>query len=214
MLSIFKDIPLRTRRALSLYNVYDNSALLVLNGIPLNSDSNLLALNWQYFHATCCIKWYRCSHHHDKYGFHQCQQPHMELLKPMTNHQLSLSMHSGLYLYDFTSGRDPRLQRPQTRKPRWLEASSWPEGPLDWPWGHRGHWPGTWGWSVALMSSWISPREWDVRHSGLLLHTTPKTLVSFFTAITNFILFLYSIFTTCTTPLYKQSFAGKLFHRS
>ena len=32
MLSLFKDILFRTRRALSLYKVYGNSALLVLNG--------------------------------------------------------------------------------------------------------------------------------------------------------------------------------------
>ena len=45
-LSIVKDVPLRTRRALSLYNFYGDSALLVLNGISLNSDSALLPLNW------------------------------------------------------------------------------------------------------------------------------------------------------------------------
>ena len=44
-LSIFKDVPLRTRGALSLYNVYGDSALLVLNGTSLNIDSALLALN-------------------------------------------------------------------------------------------------------------------------------------------------------------------------
>ena len=46
-LSIFKDVSLKTRRALSLYNVYGNSALLVFNGTSLNIDSALLALNWQ-----------------------------------------------------------------------------------------------------------------------------------------------------------------------
>ena len=45
MLSIFKDVPLRTRRALSLYKVYVDSTLLVLNGTSLNSYSALLALN-------------------------------------------------------------------------------------------------------------------------------------------------------------------------
>ena len=35
-ISIFKDVPLRTRRALSLYKVYGNSALLVLNRTSLN----------------------------------------------------------------------------------------------------------------------------------------------------------------------------------
>ena len=39
---------LRARRALSLYKVYGDSALLVLNGTSLNSDSALLALNWRY----------------------------------------------------------------------------------------------------------------------------------------------------------------------
>ena len=34
----FKDFPLRTRRVLSLYKVYDDSTLLVLNGTSLNSD--------------------------------------------------------------------------------------------------------------------------------------------------------------------------------
>ena len=48
-LSIFKDVMLRTRRALSLYNVYGDSALLLLNGISLNSDSALLALKWRYW---------------------------------------------------------------------------------------------------------------------------------------------------------------------
>ena len=36
---------LRARRALSLYKVYGDSALLVLNEIFLKSDSALLALN-------------------------------------------------------------------------------------------------------------------------------------------------------------------------
>ena len=47
-LSIFKDVPLTNRRALSLYTRYSNSALLVLNGTSLNSDSALLALNRRY----------------------------------------------------------------------------------------------------------------------------------------------------------------------
>ena len=47
-LSILKDVPLRTRRALSLYDVYGNSALLVFNGTSLNSDSTVLALNWWF----------------------------------------------------------------------------------------------------------------------------------------------------------------------
>ena len=36
---------LRTGRALSLYKIYDDSTLLVLNGTSLNNDSTLLALN-------------------------------------------------------------------------------------------------------------------------------------------------------------------------
>ena len=39
---------LRDRRALLLFNVYGNSALLVLNEMSLNIDSALLALNGQY----------------------------------------------------------------------------------------------------------------------------------------------------------------------
>ena len=53
VLSTFKDVPLRTRRALPLCNVYGDSALLVLNGISLNSDCALLALNWQYDIQAC-----------------------------------------------------------------------------------------------------------------------------------------------------------------
>ena len=45
VLSIFKDVLLRTRRVLLLYNVFGDSALLNLNGTSLNSDSALLALN-------------------------------------------------------------------------------------------------------------------------------------------------------------------------
>ena len=48
VLSIFKDVPLRTRRALSLYKVYGDSTLLVLNRTSWNRDNALLALNWQY----------------------------------------------------------------------------------------------------------------------------------------------------------------------
>ena len=40
-----KDILLRTRRALSLYKVYGNSVLLVLNGTSLSSFNALLALS-------------------------------------------------------------------------------------------------------------------------------------------------------------------------
>ena len=48
-LMLFTDVPLRTRRALSLYKVYGNSALLVLNGTSLNSDNTLLAVKYQRF---------------------------------------------------------------------------------------------------------------------------------------------------------------------
>ena len=44
-LSIFKDVLLRSRRVLSLYKVYGDSAILVLNK-TLNSVRALLALNW------------------------------------------------------------------------------------------------------------------------------------------------------------------------
>ena len=42
---LFKDILVRTRRALALYKVSGNSALLVLNGASLNSVNALLALS-------------------------------------------------------------------------------------------------------------------------------------------------------------------------
>ena len=47
----FKDVPLSTRRALSLYKVYGNSALLVLNGTSLICNNALLALNWRLYHT-------------------------------------------------------------------------------------------------------------------------------------------------------------------
>ena len=46
-LSTVQDVPLRTRRALSLYKVYGDSTLLVLNRTSLNIDSALLTLKWQ-----------------------------------------------------------------------------------------------------------------------------------------------------------------------
>ena len=60
--SMFKDVPLRTRRTLWQYKVNGDSSVLVLNrtslnidsallffnGTSLNSDSALLALNWQF----------------------------------------------------------------------------------------------------------------------------------------------------------------------
>ena len=45
---MFKDVLLRTRRALSLYKVYGDSALLVLNGTSLNSANALLAFSWHH----------------------------------------------------------------------------------------------------------------------------------------------------------------------
>ena len=47
-LMLFIDVPLRTRRALLLYNVYGDSTLLVLNGTLLNSANALLALIQRY----------------------------------------------------------------------------------------------------------------------------------------------------------------------
>ena len=41
---IFIDVPLRTRRELWLFKVYDDSTLLVLNGASMNSVNALLAL--------------------------------------------------------------------------------------------------------------------------------------------------------------------------
>ena len=45
---LLNDVPLRTRRVLSLYKVYGNSALLVLNRTSMNSVNTLLALSRQY----------------------------------------------------------------------------------------------------------------------------------------------------------------------
>ena len=44
-LLLFKDVLLRTRRALLLYKVYGDSALLVLKGTSLNCNNSLLAVN-------------------------------------------------------------------------------------------------------------------------------------------------------------------------
>ena len=44
-LMMFKDVPLRTRRALSLYKVYGKNALLIISGTSLNNVKALLALN-------------------------------------------------------------------------------------------------------------------------------------------------------------------------
>ena len=45
---MFKDVLLRTRRALLLYKVYGSSTLLVLNGTYLNSVNALLVLSRRY----------------------------------------------------------------------------------------------------------------------------------------------------------------------
>ena len=54
---LVKNVLLRTRRVLSLYNLYGNNALLVFNGTSLNSNKTLLALNWRYL--CIYIKWRR-----------------------------------------------------------------------------------------------------------------------------------------------------------
>ena len=47
-LMLFKDVPLRTRRAILPYKVCVNGALLVLNRTSLSIFNTLLALNWWY----------------------------------------------------------------------------------------------------------------------------------------------------------------------
>ena len=44
-ISLFNDVTLRTRRVLSLYKVYGDSALLVLNGTSVDIVNALLALS-------------------------------------------------------------------------------------------------------------------------------------------------------------------------
>ena len=58
-----KDVPLRTRRALSLYKVVGDSALLVLNGTSLSCNNALLALNWRdlYLAIVMCSRRKGCS---------------------------------------------------------------------------------------------------------------------------------------------------------
>ena len=48
VLMLFEAVLLRTRRALSLYKVYDDNALLVLNPTSLKSTNALLVLSLQY----------------------------------------------------------------------------------------------------------------------------------------------------------------------
>ena len=64
-LSLFKDVPLGTRRALSPKTLYSNSPLLVLNGTSLNIDSALLALNWRYFLTSPSMSKKGFNHHID-----------------------------------------------------------------------------------------------------------------------------------------------------
>ena len=47
---LFNDVPLRTRRVLSLYKFYGDSALLVLNGTLLHNVNALLVLNGTLLH--------------------------------------------------------------------------------------------------------------------------------------------------------------------
>ena len=63
-----KDVPLRTRRALLLYKVNGNSALLVLNGTSLICNSALLALSWHNDCGLLCqqIKHTRLPIRHEK----------------------------------------------------------------------------------------------------------------------------------------------------
>ena len=56
----FKDVPLRTKRALLLYKVYGDSALLVLNGTSLIRNNALLALNWRYIPFLLIKEIYLC----------------------------------------------------------------------------------------------------------------------------------------------------------
>ena len=46
---MLKDVALRTKRGLSMYKVYGDSTLLVLNGTPLNSVNAILALSQQIY---------------------------------------------------------------------------------------------------------------------------------------------------------------------
>ena len=57
-LTLFNDVPLRTRRTLLPQTLYSDSALLVLNGTSLNSVTALLALNW--WNTILWKKWNKC----------------------------------------------------------------------------------------------------------------------------------------------------------
>ena len=48
---MFTNVALRTRRVLSPYTLYTESALLVLNGTSLNSINAILALNWWHINV-------------------------------------------------------------------------------------------------------------------------------------------------------------------
>ena len=54
-LSLFKDVPLKTRRALSPQTLSSNSSLLVLNRTTVNIDSALLALNRRRIYFLLCL---------------------------------------------------------------------------------------------------------------------------------------------------------------
>ena len=57
-LVLFKDVPLRTRRAIILlYKVYDDSALLVFNETSLNSVNAFLALSQHLAYYTGWRRW-------------------------------------------------------------------------------------------------------------------------------------------------------------
>ena len=58
---LFNDFPLRARRALLLYKVYGDSALLVLNGTLLNSNGALMVLSRR--HVLCTVYYVTCSVH-------------------------------------------------------------------------------------------------------------------------------------------------------
>ena len=57
-LMLFKDVLLRTRRALLLYIVYGDSPLLALNGTSLNSVNALLAPSWRYWPKWMQMVWF------------------------------------------------------------------------------------------------------------------------------------------------------------
>ena len=83
MLLQFKDVPLRTRRALSPLTLYNNSALLVLSGTSLNCRNALLALNWwskdvsNYFQNAQWIKFPIKRLVYERQNLKKCKQVHI-----------------------------------------------------------------------------------------------------------------------------------------